>query len=541
MDVLDLVHHVGVDMQTAGGIDDDHVDEFQLGLANRRFGDGNRLLAVIGREEGDADVVGEGFQLLDGRRAIDVRGHHQHRLLLALLEEARQLADGGGLARALQAGHQDHRRRRDAQRQVLVGRAHQLDQLGLDDLHEGLARSQALGYFGADRALLDPGDEVLDHRQGNVGFEQRHPHFAEGVLDVVLGQLGLAGYMAQRLREAVCKVFEHAQSYRARPSRGWAWQQARDYSGVLRRPTPPMIHPRANGKTRTVPRRFLGGLECATLTAFRTSFQGLMHSLLPSLIAAALYLGATAYQGASLARRTPPHKPLLLLLGLLALLGQGFSLYQQLLTPAGLVLDFFNAASLISVAVTAITLLACLRIPVENLLLLLYPLGALTTLTAVLIPHGTIEPINEQPGLLAHILLSILAYGLLTIAVLQALLLLVQDYQLKHKHPSGLIRNFPPLQTMESLLFDFLRGGWVLLTLSLISGWLFVDNLFAQHLAHKTILSCFAWVVFSVLLWGRHQLGWRGHKAVRWTLAGFLLLMLAYFGSKLVREFILHI
>ncbi|MCY1265325.1 Inner membrane protein YpjD [compost metagenome] len=266
-----------------------------------------------------------------------------------------------------------------------------------------------------------------------------------------------------------------------------------------------------------------------------------MHSLLPSLIAAVLYLGTTAYHAVSLARRTPPYKPLLLLLGLLAFLAQAYSLYHQLLTPAGLVLDFFNAASLISAAITLLTVLACLRIPVENLLLLLYPIGALATLMAQFVPHGTVESINEQAGILAHILLSILAYGVLTIAALQALLLLVQDHQLKHKHPSGLIRNFPPLQTMESLLFGFLLGGWVLLSLSLISGWLFVENLFAQHLAHKTLLSCLAWVVFGVLLWGRHQLGWRGHKAIRWTLAGFLLLMLAYFGSKLVREFILHI
>lgn len=266
-----------------------------------------------------------------------------------------------------------------------------------------------------------------------------------------------------------------------------------------------------------------------------------MHPLLPSLLAAVLYLGATAHHGIQLARRAAPHKPLILLLGLLALLAQGLSLAQQLITPAGLVLDFFNAASLISASIIAITLLACLRIPVHNLLLFLYPLGALTALLAELAPHGTLEPINEQPGILAHILLSVLAYGLLTIAVVQALLLLVQDRRLKQKHPAGWIRSFPPLQTMESLLFGFLWGGWVLLSASLISGWLFLDNLFAQHLAHKTILSCFAWVVFAVLLWGRHQLGWRGHKAIRWTLAGFCLLMLAYFGSKLVKEFILHI
>ncbi len=266
-----------------------------------------------------------------------------------------------------------------------------------------------------------------------------------------------------------------------------------------------------------------------------------MHPLLPSLAAAALYAGATAYQGMRLTKRQAPSRPLLGLLVLAALLLHGTSLFLQLHATAGLTLDFFSAASLIAYAVILLTLLACLRIPVENLLLLLLPLGCLTVLLAQFLPSGTLTPINEGPGILAHILLSILAYGLLTMAVFQSLLLLLQNYQLKHKHPSGLIRNFPPLQTMESLLFGFLWAGWGLLSLSLLSGLLFIDNLFAQHLAHKTFLSCFAWVVFAVLLWGRSQLGWRGHKAIRWTLAGFCLLMLAYFGSKLVREFILHI
>ena len=266
-----------------------------------------------------------------------------------------------------------------------------------------------------------------------------------------------------------------------------------------------------------------------------------MHPLLPSLAAACLYAGAAIYQGLRLQQRSTPNKRLLVLLGALALLLHGASLFMQMFDSGGLVLDFFKAASLIAAAVILLTLLACARIPVENLLLLLFPLGFLTVLLAQFMPSGTTQVIAEAPGILAHILLSITAYGLLTIAVLQSLLLLLQDHQLKHKHPSGLIKNFPPLQTMESLLFGFLWGGWLLLSLSLLSGALFINDLFAQHLAHKTILSCFAWVVFGVLLWGRHQLGWRGHKAIRWTLVGFCLLMLAYFGSKLVREFILHI
>jgi ABC-type uncharacterized transport system permease subunit len=265
-----------------------------------------------------------------------------------------------------------------------------------------------------------------------------------------------------------------------------------------------------------------------------------MTPLLPSLAAAGLYAGAALYQALLLSRRATPNKLLLGLLGVLALLAHAVSLRLQLLHDGALLLDFFNASSLLAAAVIALTLLASLRIPVENLLVLLFPLGALTVLLALL-PGGTAQPIVEQPGILAHILLSILAYGLFTIAVVQALLLLVQNRQLKKRKPVGIIRNFPPLQTMESLLFGFLWGGWSLLSLSLLSGWLFLDDLFAQHLVHKTLLACLAWVVFGILLWGRHQLGWRGGKAIRWTLAGFLLLMLAYFGSKLVREFILHI
>lgn len=266
-----------------------------------------------------------------------------------------------------------------------------------------------------------------------------------------------------------------------------------------------------------------------------------MHPLLPSLLAAFLYGGASLYHGLHILRRAQPSKRVLLGVGALALLAHGFSLFAQLLTAQGLQLDFFNAASLVSAAVIALTLLACLRIPVQNLLLLLLPLGCLTVLLAQFMPIGTIPAINEAPGILAHILFSILAYGLLTMAMLQSLLLLFQDRQLKLKRLGGVSRSFPPLQTMESLLFGFLWAGWGLLSLSLVTGWMFFEDLFAQHLIHKTLLSCLAWVVFAILLWGRHQLGWRGHKAIRWTLAGFCLLMLAYFGSKLVREFILHI
>lgn len=263
--------------------------------------------------------------------------------------------------------------------------------------------------------------------------------------------------------------------------------------------------------------------------------------MLPSLTAAFIYLSVTAYQGMRLHQRKPLAKRVLALFGVLALTLHGASLYLHLNLGGALNLHLFNAASLIAWGVIAYTLAASARRPVENLLVMLFPLGAVTVLAAQFLPSGTGQPIDAHPGILAHILLSILAYGMLTIAVFQAILLLIQEDHLKKKRSSRITRNFPPLQTMEGLLFSFLAAGWVLLSLSLASGALYVNDMFGQVLVHKTVLSCFAWVVFAVLLWGRHQLGWRGHTAIRFTLAGFCLLMLAYFGSKLVREFILHI
>jgi len=93
---------------------------------------------------------------------------------------------------------------------------------------------------------------------------------------------------------------------------------------------------------------------------------------------------------------------------------------------------------------------------------------------------------------------------------------------------------------MESLLFQMIGLGFFLLSLSLITGVIYLDNMFEQRVAHKTILSIVAWFVFAILLWGRWKFGWRSLTAVRWTLGGFLTLVLAYFGSKWVIEILLH-
>ncbi|MBU0500296.1 MAG: cytochrome c biogenesis protein CcsA [Gammaproteobacteria bacterium] len=237
-------------------------------------------------------------------------------------------------------------------------------------------------------------------------------------------------------------------------------------------------------------------------------------------------------------RRTPP-RMLGIGLGFVALLFQAMALYGELITPVGLNLSIFTVAALVAWTMVLLLLLSALTKPVENLGILLLPGAGITMILAVRFPHLRLLHDSESLGLNLHILISLLAYSLLTLAAVQATLLAIQDRHLHNRHPGGFIRALPPLQTMESLLFEMIGAGFFLLSLALLSGVLFLENLFAQHLVHKTILSLVSWVSFAVLLWGRFRFGWRGRTAITWTLIGFLLLMLAYFGSKVVLELIL--
>lgn len=264
-----------------------------------------------------------------------------------------------------------------------------------------------------------------------------------------------------------------------------------------------------------------------------------MITLIATLLAATLYLGGTLYQIRCLQQRQTARPSILRGIGVAALVAHAFSLYSEIFTGQGLSFGFFHVSSLIAWLVIAVTLVFSLRAPVTSLLIVLFPLALITELLAWMLPGHGAATVPGHSALLVHVLLSILAYGILTIAAFQAALLAFQNHQLRHRNPVRFNHTFPPLQTMEALLFQFLLCGELLLTLALISGFVFLDNMFAQNVAHKTMLSCLAWVVFAVLLWGRHVRGWRGSNAIRWTLGGFVLLMLAFFGSKLVREFLL--
>jgi ABC-type uncharacterized transport system permease subunit len=266
-----------------------------------------------------------------------------------------------------------------------------------------------------------------------------------------------------------------------------------------------------------------------------------IQSLLSTTAAVLYLLTATLIylRMKALASGIAPGKTIFLVLWSLAVSVHAIALYPHLSTPAGLNLGFFNALSIVALIIAVLVLAASLREATENLGLALLPIAALTLVLDQTIPGPPLIAAELAPGVKMHIIVSLLAYSLLSIAALQAIALGVQDHQLKHRHPGGLIRALPPLAQMDHMLFRFIAAGLLLLSVALITGAAYLDDIFAQHLVHKTVLSIVAWVVFAVLLIGHWKLGWRGAKASRWTLGGFLALMLAYFGSKFVLELVL--
>lgn len=202
--------------------------------------------------------------------------------------------------------------------------------------------------------------------------------------------------------------------------------------------------------------------------------------------------------------------------------------------------SFFSVGSIITSIIAMLLLLVNLSKPIEKLGVGIFPIAALMLFFAIQFSTNTSQnqPYSWQMSI--HILSSIIAFSLLNIAALQAVFLAIQEQQLRKHPPQKFILTLPPLQTMEALLFQLISAGVILLTLSLFSGFIFIDDLFGQHLAHKTILSIIAWCVFAALLFGRKKYGWRGQIAIQWTLIGFTSLLLAYFGSKLVLELILN-
>ena len=268
-----------------------------------------------------------------------------------------------------------------------------------------------------------------------------------------------------------------------------------------------------------------------------------MNLILIAAGAIILYLTATVWVGYRFFNATglgtDRFDSKLVYLSFPALILHGLVLYQLVFTNAGLNMGFYNALSLVGWMVTLLVVLITMVRPAINLAMIILPASAIALFLQFVIPSDRIVPDSANFGLDVHIILSICAYSLLSIAALQAIILAIQDHLLRHKHPVRVMGIFPPMQTMEDLLVQLLWIGFFLLSLALATGLMFVHDIFDQHLSHKTVLSIIAWFIFGLVLFGRWSWGWRGKQLVRWTLGGFAVLMLAYFGSKFVYELLL--
>jgi ABC-type uncharacterized transport system permease subunit len=201
-------------------------------------------------------------------------------------------------------------------------------------------------------------------------------------------------------------------------------------------------------------------------------------------------------------------------------------------------LHFFAALSLVSLGMATMTTAVAVRERVAALAVLALPLAAAMLAAYRAYGHAASMALDWQQQL--HAALALLAYATLAVAALLAVTLWAQERALRRREFHGWLRALPPLVQLESLLFRTIAVGFGLLTATLLTGVLFVENLFAQHLVHKKVLGIMSWLAFGALLIGRRRYGWRGATAVRWTLAAMALLVLAYFGSKAVLELILH-
>lgn len=201
-------------------------------------------------------------------------------------------------------------------------------------------------------------------------------------------------------------------------------------------------------------------------------------------------------------------------------------------------MHFFAALSLVGLCMAIYTAELGLRRRAIALGVVVYPLAALLLLSYLL--YGHIRPEALDWRLQLHAWIALLAFATLSVAALLALMLWLQERALRQHQFRFWLRALPPLTELESLMFRTIAAGFVLLTATLLTGALFVHNLLAQHLAHKAVFSVLSWLVFGGLLLGRRLRGWRGRKAVRWTLTAMTLLMLAFFGSQFVLELILH-
>ena len=226
------------------------------------------------------------------------------------------------------------------------------------------------------------------------------------------------------------------------------------------------------------------------------------------------------------------------LVGAVALIAHAVWLWTQL-DAGNARLSITQTLSLVGMTTALIAIITGVNTRGKALAGVLFILAGPTTLATLFGDGGATDGSSGGWPLIAHIVFSIISYTLLADAATFALIMAWKERQVRRGRLSSLAARMPPIQALDGDLFIAIAAGFVILSLSIFSGLIFVSDLQMQRLTHKTLLTLSAWIVFGLLLIGRWRFGWRGMIAVRWTLIGFVCLALAYFGSRIVLELLL--
>ena len=272
-----------------------------------------------------------------------------------------------------------------------------------------------------------------------------------------------------------------------------------------------------------------------------------MSAILMHLLPAAIYAGLAAHLWRSRWKGPALDQPRGGLkvgergLLLVALAAHAYSLNMDLFGGSGMRFGFAIALSLMLWLAIALYWVESFYARMDGLQVIGLPAAAVAALLPGIFAEGHVLANAGSLPFRMHFLMAMLAYSLFTLAALHALLMTAAEKGLHQGRISPLLAGLPPLLTMEKLLFRLIHIAFVLLTLTLISGVFFSEALFGKALNfnHKTIFAILSWIIFAALLTGRHLRGWRGRVALRWTLTGFVTLLLAYVGSRFVLEVII--
>lgn len=257
-------------------------------------------------------------------------------------------------------------------------------------------------------------------------------------------------------------------------------------------------------------------------------------------LAVAAYLGLAAYfrpGGPACCRPTGPSRLLLFVPLVLHL----YLLDELVLPDAGLSLGFGTSFSAVAALTVLFYGLAAWHYPLGGMQGFVLLFGALGVLLQRMMPEGQAIPTAGQPLFRLHMLAAFAAYGLFAVAALHAALIALAEKHLHRPVPPRMVANLPPLLTLERLLFRMVELGFLILTLTLLSGVVFSEQIYGRAfpLTHMTVFGVASWGIYAALLAGRRIYGWRGRTAIYWSLAGFVFLVLSYVGVKFVLEVLL--